>query len=366
MKKKNEARILGPYEQHNGWRVVEVDRDGKRDSVMFPTEAKALRYIEILKAEVANSDHTTESAFALYKQHLQESGYKPDAIVTEEWAADLFFPEPIPLSSITAKRCEDLYRSIRTTPRKATGKPFAADTHRAALSRVKTFLGWCASPPRNWIKENPFAGVQGIGKLRPRGKSLGKAGNELSIKQARQWDAKALELADSGDVGAIAGLTAMYLGMRPLEIVSRVVRDVDEDEMPGDVLWIPCSKTPAGRRTLEVPDPLRELLVRLCGDRESDRPLFELSRGVPHDSDWVRKQVARVCKAAGVPVVTAYAMRGALATISAERGLAGYLIAATLGHSSYERMSRKAYVAPGAHEKGVNRGGLAVLQGGRK
>jgi integrase len=51
-----------------------------------------------------------------------------------------------------------------------------------------------------------------------------------------------------------------------------------------------------------------------------------------HGRGWVIDHVHRVCDLAEVPRVTAHAMRGLLATITAERGMAGHLIAATLGH----------------------------------
>jgi len=58
-------------------------------------------------------------------------------------------------------------------------------------------------------------------------------------------------------------------------------------------------------------------------------------------------------------------MRGLLATLTAERGLAGHLIAATLGHEA-ERTTMTAYAAPGSAAAGVNRRGLKVLEGGLK
>lgn len=74
----------------------------------------------------------------------------------------------------------------------------------------------------------------------------GKA--QLSIDEARRW---ALEFADQGEAGAVAAMMALVMGMRPSEIVSRVVRDLDYD---GRLLWIPETKTEAGRRTLPVPE----------------------------------------------------------------------------------------------------------------
>lgn len=51
--------------------------------------------------------------------------------------------------------------------------------------------------------------------------------------------------------------------------------------------------------------------------------------------------------------------------IAADRGVAGHVIAATLGHES-ERTTMKAYAAPGSKASGVNRRGLGVLEGGLK
>jgi integrase len=108
-----------------------------------------------------------------------------------------------------------------------------------------------------------------------------------------------------------------------------------------------------GRRTLEVPAELRPLLAELAADKPRDRHLIECER--PHERaahklhgrDWVIDQVHRVCDLAEVPRVTAHAMRGLLATLTAERGMAGYLIAATLGHED-ERTTMHAYAAPGS------------------
>jgi hypothetical protein len=57
-------------------------------------------------------------------------------------------------------------------------------------------------------------------------------------------------------------------------------------------------------------------------------------------------------------------MRGLLATITAERGLAGHMIAATLGHET-NAPTMTGYAALGAAATGVNRRGLVVLNGGQ-
>lgn len=363
-------RLLGPYPDRDGFRVIEVGADGSRESTVHPTEARALRYMEMLRADLSSEQHTIKSALEAYKKHLAEKGNKQGSTDVTEWAIGQFFPEPLLLATLSAKRCTKLYDELRTRPSERTKKPLAADTHRNVLAQVKSFLAWCVK--RGWLRENPAEDIQGIGKRRPRGKSLGKDGNTLRVKEARAWYVKALELANAGDQGATAALAALLLGLRANEIVSRRVSDLDEDEAPGDLLWIPCSKTPAGRRTLEVPEVLRPLLIARADGKGPTRHLFECERKheraehKPHTRDWVIDQVRRICGKAGVPKITAHAMRGLLATITAERGLAGHLIAATLGHEDYDRTTAIAYAAPGSAAVGALRRGWTVIDGGRR
>ena len=74
---------------------------------------------------------------------------------------------------------------------------------------------------------------------------------------SRRWQAKALQFADQGEEGAVAAMMSLLMGMRASEIVSRIVRDLDDE---GRLLWIPETKTEAGKRTLPVP----EVLNRTC------------------------------------------------------------------------------------------------------
>jgi integrase len=113
---------------------------------------------------------------------------------------------------------------------------------------------------------------------------------------------------------------------------------------------------------------LRPYLVACCKDKAPNRYIFEAELrdgvSVPHWRDWILGNVHRVCDKAKVPRVTAHAMRGLLATLTAERGLAGHLIATMLGHED-ERTTMHAYAAPGAAATGVSRRGLTLLKGGK-
>jgi integrase len=211
------------------------------------------------------------------------------------------------------------------------GNTLSVDSHRNILAAEKSFLRWCAEEKRR-LHRNPLDGVKGVGKRRQRKE-------QLRIDEARKWAGKALELADEGEEGAVAALLALMMGMRASEIVSRVVRDLDDN---GRLLVIPDAKTPAGVRTLEVPALLRPYLLEQAEGRKPEELLFGY-----HYRDWVREWVRRICTAAKVPVVTAHGMRGLHSTIAVERGVTGHVVAGALGHES-DTTTFQSYVDPEA------------------
>lgn len=353
--------MLGPYEDRERWKVIVIYEDGTRQTTNLPTEARAIRYKEIQEAELASEDHTTETALVLYKAYLEAKGNKADSTRQTIWAIEQFIHRHVPLTFLSAKRCAKLYDDVRTRPLDKTKQPPSVDTHRSMLAQTRSFFKWCVE--QGFLRDNPCAGVEGIGKRRPRGKSLGKDGNELRMKDARALYGMAVFKAHRGDQGATAVLTALLLGMRATEITTRRVADLDDDQAKGDVLWIPDSKTPAGRRTLEVPEVLRAPLLACCEGKKRDQYIFEADDGKPHWRDWIRKNVRRLCKLAEVPLATAHAMRGLLATLASERGMAGHLIAAHMGHEDV-RTTMTDYARPGSEQLGTNRRGLKLLTGG--
>jgi integrase len=184
--------------------------------------------------------------------------------------------------------------------------------------------------------------VNGVGKRRH-----GKP--RLRIDEAKAH-------ADAGDDGAVAAMMTLMLGMRASEVVEREVRDLDDD---GKLLWIPFSKTPAGRRTLEVPAALRPYLLRLAKDKLPTARLFE-----GHWRDWPRKWVQRICKEVGVPMVTAHAMRGLHSTLALHAGTSSHVVAASLGHESITT-TLQSYAAPGSMDAAKQQVVLTVLEGGK-
>jgi integrase len=130
------------------------------------------------------------------------------------------------------------------------------------------------------------------------------------------------------------------------------------------------SKSAAGRRQLDVPEPVRTYLLKLIGGKRADDYVFPSRpvRGQPPghaDPDWVRDWVKRICRDCGVQVITAHSMRGLHATLAKRAGATSAAVAAQLGHAD-ERVSEQSYIAPEA-KAGADQGRvLQVLSGGRK
>src|SRR5262249_31474877 len=159
------------------------------------------------------------------------------------------------VSDVDARSAQATYDRYRTTKSKWTKRVPAVDTHRNVLAETKTFFDWLVK--RKLIGTNPFEGVEGVGRRRH-----GKA--QLRIDESRTWLATAFKRAQAGDDGAVAAMMTLLMGMRASEVIQRVARDVDDG---GRLLWIPDSKTEAGRRTLEGPEMLQPFLVRLAASK---------------------------------------------------------------------------------------------------
>jgi integrase len=355
--KNDNPRILGPYKNGAGFRIIHVKRDGGRESLCFATDEEARQAIAALQNEVNRPEKSIRDALKDYATYMRdEKGNKENSIDQTQRKLRRFFDDlDVALSKLGPERCEALYTALRTSspkPQKSdaapSGKRISVDYHRNALSEAKTFLRWCAK--KKWIACNPLEGVDGVGK-RNHGKE------QLRIDEARKWLAKAVELADAGEDGAVAAMMTLLLGLRCGEVISRVVRDLDDE---GRLLWIPDSKTAKGRRTLAIPDELRPYLLELAEGKQPGDLLFG-----HHDRGWPRLWVRRICDEAGVTRVTAHGNRGLHGTLSIEAGVTPRAVADALGHESFQQTTARSYVQPEAIGKARQARTLQVLQGGK-
>ena len=76
------------------------------------------------------------------------------------------------------------------------------------------------------------------------------------------------------------------------------------------------------------------------------------------------KTVRRICKAAGVPIISVHGLRGTWATLTTDAGVSGHVIARELGHTSYATTMAH-YTKKGTIEQAKVRRMLKVVEGGK-
>ena len=110
----------------------------------------------------------------------------------------------------------------------------------------------------------------------------------------------------------------------------------------GRVLWVPFGKTQNAKRRLQVPEVLRQILMKHAAGKSPDAPLLGPPGEPMHKRFIVKYRLPRLCAEAGVPRVCAHSLRGLNATLALEAGAAPQSVAAALGHSSFA-MTAKHY-----------------------
>lgn len=349
-------RYLGPYKFRGQWRCQLIN--GERRTWMRPertperAQAVAERFIvELIAAQPLTILQGIERYGAYLKDH---KGNKPASYEGTPLRLRCFFAKVLamPLASLTPPRCAALYAELTAKPSTRTGKPLAVATHKAYLADARSFAKWAAE--QKLIRMNPLNSVKPVGRANRR--KL-----QLRHDEARQLSQLCLELAPNDD-GALAVLVALLMGLRAGEVVTRTVRDLDDG---GRILWIDDTgdwspKTTAGRRRVEIPAVLQPLLLdRTRGKLPADL-LFEGKRRARHDRGWVRKETARLCKLARLPIVCAHSLRGFHATAAIAAGASPHMVAAALGHES-ATITLTSYAAPGSAELASRRRAVASL-----
>lgn len=328
------GRVHGPYSEQGRWRVVVVT-GGERATRKFESKGAAEAFARELRAELARAEAiTVADALEQYQQHLINKGNKTQSVIGTVRKLESMLGQLTELRELTPRKAAAIYQRMVTEPSRRTGRPLAPDSHRNMLAEAKTFCAWCCR--HRLMAINPFEKVDPVGR-RTHGKP------QLRLDEARAWCRKAFELADLGDEGAVAALMTLMLALRAGEVISRVVRDLDDR---GRLLWIPCSKTAAGRRQIEVPSELRPYLLQLTIGKAAADLLFP-----GHWRDWPRKQVLRICRMARVPDVCAHAMRGLHGTLAIQAGVTPHLVAASLGHET-PSTTLESYAQPGSLRSG--------------
>jgi integrase len=335
------------YSYRDGWRVFYRVGGLLSGTRVFGTRAEAEETADRIRSEIIMRSRTVRSALDAFEAELRARGLRPSTVARIERDAVRLLRELLdcPLSALTSRRADSIYTNL------ATSGEYEAGTHQMSLKVAKAFGAWCAHPRRRWLRENPFTGVEKIGKV------ADHRSESLHVAEAREFREKGLALAECGDVGALAALLALLTSLRPSEITQITARDVDEG---GAVLWIDGAnlKTANTRRPIEIQDPeLRALLARFV---DGKAPTDHL---VPHAKNFPTRAAQRIAEEIGVPNANARMLRRTFASLAARRGRSLDDLAFSMGHGADERAStaRRHYIAPGARETGAAGRVLNVL-----
>ena len=311
-RKKDMPKIDGPYPHGRRFRI-RVREGGKPAKVFsFVTESDAKAEVRRLRREIAQRHGITiEEAIKSYADHMRKDrGLKERSIETTVYRLTRLFEKAVvePIATITPSKAKELYASLSG----------AVDSRMNTLAEAKTFLQFAKT--RGMIQVHPLAEVKGEGR-----RHYGKA--KLSRDEARKYLAKCLEMAEHPEqrAEAVAAAIPLVFGLRASEVTERQVRDLDDQ---GTILRVTRAKSRAGIRSLEVPAWFRPHLQSLAKDKQPSDLL------VGHNRSWLRRQVGRICKAAGVPEVPPHGLRGThsdLALVAASTPLA---VSQALGHES--------------------------------
>jgi len=161
--------------------------------------------------------------------------------------------------------------------------------------------------------------------------------------------------------GATAALVALFFGARAMEVLRIEARQVGRD-----VLFVRGKKNARSKmRPMKIPEVLQPRLHALADAcEEPTAPIFTEAAALASPKDWLLRHVKRLCKQAGVTVVTTHGLRGTSETIGIDEGEHADYVARSFGHT--ETVAKKHYIAEGAVEAQRQRRVLKVLAGGKK
>lgn len=319
-------RVLGPYQELSGFRLVILDGN-LRKSLKYKTWEEAAQAKAQFAKQMAKCPNIGQ-ALAEYQVALsRERGCRESTAQHTCARLARFLPTEDALSSLNPNRAEALYRALAERLRN-DGRPLSVATHHLVLNLTKSFFHWCVE--KGYVAQNPFAKVRKLGKPK-----TGKP--QLTANEARRFLDAALSKVRGGDSGALAIALQLLLGLRSSEVLARRVRDVDEN---GTVLLIPDGKTPNARRRPHVPDFLQPYLLSLIQGKPPEALLFGEHGKEDSRSTFLRRKVHKLCQQAGVPLVCPHSLRGLHATLALRQGLSSQAVAAALGHGSFAITAR--------------------------
>lgn len=327
------ARVSGPYYDANvgSYRLVIFDGN-TRKSIRTATEDEALRFKAQIEQTFRQCERTIGEVYKEFIEDKRRQGVKERTLETIQYKLSTFLPMQQTIGSFTPEQAQRLY-TAETERISRFGTLIQAQTHRSSLKVSKLFFRWAVE--RKYVPVSPFERVAPIGKP-----NVGK--KQLRIDESRRLTQVLIRACEKGEQGAIATLCQLFLGLRSGEVISREVRDLDDE---GRILWIPSGKTQNARRRLEVPEALRPFLLRMVAGKSPEQLIFCGKRMKPLRYIWLWKQVRKYCQRANLPRVCPHSLRGLHSSLAMAVGCTSSAVASALGHGSFA-VTAKHYVDP--------------------
>lgn len=366
-RKKKGARVLGPYPDKGGWRVIAIDEEGNRAVGWHATKAEAIEVAE--EAQRLNPYRppiVVGDAIDQYGEYLRRklaknrarNGRSKSVTTTTSRLKNFVGKENLDMGLRGVSTAFLRERIIRRD------EVVAFDTLAGDFGAARRWLRWCHT--KGWISSATLGALDGLARMEELEGVHNRGKPQLRIDEARKLRDVLME---QDSQAATAVLCLLLLGLRSGEVLQRVVRDLDDD---GWLLHIKRGKTARSNRKVKLIPELRGRLLELAEGREPGDPLFparkrsgeRLKGGGFHHNDWLRCQVHRFCDLAGVPLRCPHGLRGTHASLAESAGATAEVVAAALGHTS-PKVTHDHYTMPNAVDEARQRRTLTVLAGGR-
>ena len=321
-------KVLGPYANHDKWRIV-VKSGDKRKSLVFDTFEQA----ETAKGNLfASFDHsaklTVGDVLEDFIEYKRQRGCIERSLLNTRHLIMRILPTLDRSAAISPEKAEELYFV-------ATGK-YAVASHSMALRFVKSMYRFAIK--KKMVAKNPFEDVQAIGKSN-------KGKPQLRTDEAKRLTDFLTERAARGDWRALALLAQLFLGLRSSEVLKLKKRDLDCD---ASVIVVDGTKTKNAKRRLALDAPIvRELLRKRAASMKPESLLFSLDGAKVLTATCLHKALTKYCREAELPVVCPHSLRGLHSSLAVQAGASPSYVARALGHGSDE-VTKRHYISESA------------------
>jgi len=364
---KKGARVLGPYEEPGGFRVVTIDDEGNRAVGWYATKAEAIEVAEEAErlkpgAPLVTVGHAIDEYGRFLKARREKNkranrNSRSVEVTTSRLRS--FIGKDKMLGDVRNVTLGLLKQRVRHRAGRISFDTLTGDV--GAWSRL---LKWCYR--KGWVASATIAGLDEVWEMDELDGEHNRGKPQLRIDEARKLlDVLRAEVSQA----ATAVLCILLLGLRSRELLDRVVRDLDDQ---GWILVIRKGKTKRSNRKVRLAPEIREQLQGLAEGRRPHDPLFparerkeeRLKGGGFHYSTWLNDQVKAFCDKAGVPVVCVHGLRSTHASLAEEARETAEAVAAALGHTS-PKVTHDHYTMPDVVAEKQRKRALKVLEGGR-